>query len=151
MKAELSPLKLHDFLILNYQFDFKIPKREIRDLEKLFSSYSVEVDFEFKVDEDSDMFMVELFLKINGSGRRKAGYVISAACSGVFSLEESNLSEDAKANLRSFSSVNILIGQLRNFIAQQTALAPFGVYWLPPINILDLHNKKLAALEAQQS
>ncbi len=150
MKAVPSPLKLHDFSILEYKYAFVLPKKKEIVLQELFASYPIDIDFKYAFEKEGDMFKVEVLLKINAGKRPRAGYSITAECGGLFSIGDDTLKEDVAANLRAYSTVNILIGQMRNFIAQQTALAPFGVYLLPPINIIDLYKKKELAAQKQK-
>jgi preprotein translocase subunit SecB len=71
------------------------------------------------------------------------GYKIMVEGGGTFKLKDpKNIEEGLKQNLSQFSTLNMMINNLRNIIFQITNLAPMGGYLLPPIDITKLLNDK---------
>lgn len=144
MLANCSPIKLVNFAVLQSQFRFIQPKRQIRDLSKLFDKYDIDIDFAHQQGDDS----IQVFVKIgiNQYSKPTPGYQVFVEGVAVFKLTETtSLSEKDISNLKYFSTVNILIGYLRNTIVTFTASAPLGPYLLPTIDVNDLFKKKKEA------
>jgi preprotein translocase subunit SecB len=144
MLAACSPIKLVNFAVLQSQFRFIQPKRQIKDPSKLFDLYEIDIDFAHQQNDDS----IQVFVKIevNQGNKPSPGYQVLVEGAAVFKLTTpTSLSEKEIGNLKFFSTVNILIGYLRNTIATLTASAPLGTYLLPTIDVTDLFNKKKEA------
>ncbi|HPQ35749.1 MAG TPA: protein-export chaperone SecB [Tenuifilaceae bacterium] len=143
MRAKQSPLKLAVFHLVKNSFEFIVPKEDEIIPQVLFESYPIDIDFAHQQLPDSTTHIqVFVEIKINNS-KKKSGYSIVVEGMGVFQLDDKNLENEVAYNLRIFSSLNMMINNLRNIIAQQTAFAPMGVYLMPPIDIKDLIGKKM--------
>ena len=142
MRAKSSPLKLLVFHLVKNSFEFIVPKEDEIVPQILFESYPIDIDFAHQPLQNSTTHIqVFVEIKINNS-KNKSGYALSVEGMGVFELDEKNIEKGIAYNLRIFSSLNMMINNLRNIIAQQTAFAPMGIYLMPPIDIKDLLEKK---------
>lgn len=141
MKAKVSPLKITDFNLLESNFQFIFPKDEEIDVQSLFDSYTIDVDF-FYIELDSENFQVGCKIGVNNSTKPKPGYKMFGEAIGDFQLKDVPMTKPKRENLRHYSSLNILINNLRNNFYQQSNTGPMSAYILPPIDILDLFKKK---------
>lgn len=149
MRAKKSPLKLEVFHLVRNNFEFIVPKETEVVPKVLFDSYPIDIDFIHQpIPESKSLVQVFVEIKINNS-KKKAGYSIVTEGMGVFELNAKNIEEEVVHNLRIFSTLNMMINNLRNIIAQQTAFAPMGAYLLPPIDIRDLLEKKRTQVKKQ--
>lgn len=141
MKANVSPLKLLNFYMLENHFQFEAPEKDVKNVMELFDRYDIEIDFSHFALEN-DFFEAHVKVKVNESQKHK-GYVLAAAGYGVFKLyEDSDMEEGVKDNLKGFSSVSIGINCIRNLFSTSTANAPMGRYILPAIDIQSLFRDK---------
>ena len=109
----------------------------------MFNGYELDIDFAHQINKDET---IQVFTKIevNNLEQSAVGYKLYIEGVANFSFTDSDqLTEPQKKNLKSFSTVNILIGYLRNSLATMTVSSPHGQYLLPPININDLFAKKV--------
>lgn len=142
MKAKFSPLELHTFELLNSSYKFNVPKKDEIDVTELFKSYSVSIDFSHS-DIENDLIQVFVIINVNNLKKPKEGYSLSAEGMGVFELlGNDKISDDLLNNLKFYSTVNMMINNLRNIMFQLTNVGPLNGYILPPIDILDLFKKK---------
>lgn len=142
MIAIPSEIHLENFAVLQSHYKFEPPKRNPKDLQKLFKSYEIDIDFTHHVNDDKT---IQVFTKISVNQCEKPlpGYQLFVEGAAVFLLDATNdLTEDEEKNLKFYSTVNILIGYLRNTLTAITASSPMGPYLLPPINMADLFHKK---------
>lgn len=142
MIALKSEIQLDNFVVLQSHYGFSPPQKIPKDINKLFRSYQIDIDF---VHQEKDERKIQVFTKIsvNQSGNPIPGYQLFVEGTAQFSFNETNeLAGVEKINLKFFSTVSILIGNLRNTLTAMTASAPLGPYQLPLINITDLFNKK---------
>ncbi len=142
MIALPSEIKLESFAVLQAHYEFNPPKRNPKDPKKLFNSYEIDVDFAHHVNEDKT---IQVFTKISVNWGETAlpGYQLFVEGAAFFSLERTEeLTEKEESNLKFYSTVNILIGYLRNTLMTMTSSAPMGPYLLPPVNMTDLFRKK---------
>jgi len=138
MIAQSSDIKLEHFAVLQSHYEFEQPKKKLRDVQKIFDAYEINIDFAHH-DEDEDN-TIHVFVKI-GINRVKntlPGYKLLVEGVGIFSLKEDDLSEDKFNNLKFYSTVSIIIGYLRNTLSGITSSAPFGPYLLPTIDMQQL-------------
>lgn len=151
MKAKASPLRLKHFELIESQFQFIVPEVEvIDDVRELFDTYSLEVDFSHE-DLEDELIQVNCSVKVNKGRSPLAGYSMLADAIGVFEIQDSEeLDEDKLGNLKFYSTLNMMINNLRNIIFQQSNLGPMKGYLLPPIDVLDLFEKKRKELERQK-
>ncbi len=144
MNALPSEIKLIDFNVLQSHYKYIPAKKQLKtkDVTLLHNSYELDIDFSHQENKDG-LLRVFAKIEINGSDKPSSGYqlYIEGVADFVFT-ETSNLTELQKNNLKTFSTVNILIGYLRGSLASLTAASPLGQYLLPPININDLFAKK---------
>lgn len=142
MKAKFSPLELERFELLESYYEFIVPEKEEIDLTELFKSYAVEVNFEHIPQED-DHIQVFVEIKVNRLKKPKVGYSMATYGMGIFRLPNTKkIPENLIGNLRNYSTLNMMINNLRNIMFQTTNLGPMGGYLLHPIDILDLFEKK---------
>jgi preprotein translocase subunit SecB len=141
MKAKVSPLKITEFNLLESNFQFIFPKDEEIDVPKLFDSYSVDVEF-FHKKLDSENFQVGCKIGVNNTPKPKPGYKMFGEAIGIFQLKDVAMTKPTRDNLKYYSSLNILINNLRNNFFQQSNTGPMSAYILPPIDIMDLFKKK---------
>lgn len=142
MIALPSEIHLESFAVLQSHYQFIEPKRSIKDPLKIFKTYEIDIDFAHQVNEDKT---IQVFTKISVNQNEKPlpGYQLFVEGAAVFSLDETEeLTEAEEKNLKFYSTVNILIGYLRNTLTAITASSPMGPYLLPPINMADLFRKK---------
>jgi preprotein translocase subunit SecB len=141
MKAQKSPINLEYFAVLQSHYEFIQPKKEPKDLKKLFDLYELNIDFSH-LPEDSGEIKVFVKIGINNLKKPLPGYKVLVEGVGIFILTNNSIQEKEQENLKFYSTVSILIGYLRNSISGSTASAPFGPYLLPPIDINDLFRQK---------
>lgn len=146
MKAKFSPLQLLDFKLLESHYEFIVPKEDGINVKDLFQSYAVDIDFGIgKSDIEGE---IQLFTKIEvNKTKRKAlpGYKLMVEGGGTFRIQDpENVEEGLRNNLSQFSTLNMMINNLRNIMYQITNLGPMGGYLLPPINISQLLRDKAA-------
>jgi preprotein translocase subunit SecB len=142
MIAIPSEIHLESFAVLQSHYQFIEPKRSIKDPMKIFKTYEIDIDFAHQVNEDKT---IQVFTKISVNQTEKPlpGYQLFVEGGAVFTLDEAEgLTEAEEKNLKFYSTVNILIGYLRNTLTAITASSPMGPYLLPPINMADLFRKK---------
>ncbi|MBN7810962.1 preprotein translocase subunit SecB [Algoriphagus sp. H41] len=144
MKAKFSPLQLLDFKLLESHYEFIVPKNEEINVKELFQSYPVDIDFGIgKTEVDGE---IQLFTKIevNRAGKKPlAGYKLMVEGGGTFQIQDpDNVEEGLRNNLSQFSTLNMMINNLRNILYQITNLGPMGGYLLPPIDITQLLKDK---------
>jgi preprotein translocase subunit SecB len=142
MKAKFSPLELLKFELLQSQLKFIVPEIDEIDVHELFKSYAVNIDFNHNYLED-EKIQVFVSVKVNNSRKPKHGYSMLAEGMGIFKVsDQENLNEKLLGNLKYYSTLNMMINNLRNIMYQTSNLGPMGGYLLPPIDILDLFKKK---------
>jgi preprotein translocase subunit SecB len=151
MKAKFSPLKLLDFKLLESRYEFIIPDEEEINFKDLFQSYPVDIDFGIgKTDLEGE---IQLFTKIEVNfGKKKSlpGYKLMVEGGGTFRIQDpENVEEGLRNNLSQFSTLNMMINNLRNIMYQITNLGPMGGYLLPPIDISQLLRDKAGELEKE--
>lgn len=144
MKAKFSPLQLLDFKLLESHYEFIVPEEEDVNVPDLFRSYPVDIDFGMgKTDIEGE---IQLFTKIEVNFTKKKslpGYKIMVEGGGTFRIQDpENVDEGLRNNLSQFSTLNMMINNLRNIIYQITNLGPMGGYLLPPIDISQLLRDK---------
>jgi preprotein translocase subunit SecB len=142
MKAKFSPLELLTFELLNSSYNFNVVKDEKLDIQKLFQSYSVNIDFDHFFEEDGTI-RVFAEIKVNNLKKPKVGYELSVTGMGLFKIKApTDVDEKILSNLKYYSTLNMMINNLRNIMFQISNIGPLGGYLLPPIDILDLFKKK---------
>ena len=143
MKASLSPLKLTSFALLRASYEYIVPEKVKKNATPItfFERYSIDIDFSHK-EEDCGIAVI-VKIEINNIEKVISGYKLFFEAGGTFSLpSKESLKEDVYNNLYFYSTVNIIIGNIRNIIASTTANGPFGTYLLPPIDINSLFKAK---------
>jgi preprotein translocase subunit SecB len=146
MKAKFSPLQLLDFKLLESHYEFIIPNQEEINVKDLFQSYPVDIDFGIgKTEVEGE---IQLFTKIEVNFTKKKslpGYRLMVEGGGTFRIQDpENVDEGLRNNLSQFSTLNMMINNLRNIMYQITNLGPMGGYLLPPIDISQLLRDKAA-------
>jgi preprotein translocase subunit SecB len=145
MKAKFSPLQLLDFKLLESHIEFVVPDEGELDVKQLFQSYSVDIDFGLQENENDHEIQLFTVIQINlGEQETLPGYKIMVEGGGTFRIQNpEELDENLKKNLTQFSTLNMMINNLRNIIYQITNLGPMGGYLLPPIDISQLLRDKV--------
>ena len=147
MKAKFSPLQLQVFELLQTSYEFIVPKQDEIDVPNLFKSYSVEIDFSHIV-RDNDEIQIFVKIQVNNLKKPKDGYKLSAEGMGIFEINKTEkLSEGLLGNLRFYSTLNMMINNLRNILFQISNFGPLPGYLLPPIDIMDLFKKQQNAVK----
>ena len=145
MIAQLSPLILLDFAIINSSFRFIAPP-DNSDIRKLVSDYLIDIDF--AIIPESVNARVFIKAAINQGETELPGYAIFAEGVAVFELSKTaTLNEEDKKSLLQYSAVSIALNSLRGFISSLTANAPFGRYILPSIDVNNLFQQKAKAIQ----
>lgn len=145
--AKKSVLELIDFSIIESQYKFVPPtdKSHKIDIDDTFRNYDVFIDYMLR-SQDEQHIVIRSKVVINPEGDSNddvlTGYHLLVEGAAIFSLEEEGLSDEELRNLINFSSVSILISNIRGYIANLTAYAPFGKYILPAIDVRSLINEK---------
>ena len=144
MKAKFSPLQLLDFKLLESHFEFLVPEESEIDIKELFQSYSVDIDFGIRNNEEAQEIQLFTMIQVNsGEEGSLPGYKIMVEGGGTFRIQNPDeLEDNLKNNLTQFSTLNMMINNLRNIIYQITNLGPMGGYLLPPIDIMQLLRDK---------
>ncbi|WPR77037.1 preprotein translocase subunit SecB [Algoriphagus sp. NG3] len=151
MKAKFSPLQLLDFKLLESHYEFVVPEQDDLDPIVLFSSYPVEIDFDMSpIEEDGEIQLITRIEVNVEDGNKIPGYKLMVEGGGTFKISESEeIEEGLRNNLLKFSTLNMMINNLRNIIYQITNLGPLGGYLLPPIDITKLLNDKAKEQEVK--
>jgi len=138
MIAQSSAIKLKHFAVLQSHYEFEHPKKELKNVQKIFDAYEIDIDFAHH-DEDEDK-TIHVFVKIgiNQANKTLPGYKLLIEGVGIFSLKEEDLTEEKINNLKFYSTVSIIVGYLRNTLSGITASAPYGPYLLPAIDMQHL-------------
>lgn len=151
MIALKSALNLEHFAVLQSHYEFNPPKRSPKDKTKFFQSYEVDIDFAHHFDDDG---LIRVFVKIgiNWSKDSLPGYKLFVEGAGFFRLVNGEISMHDQESLKFFSTVNLIIGYLRNSLASMTSSAPMGPYLLPAIDLGILFKRKseFAKTEAKE-
>jgi preprotein translocase subunit SecB len=140
MEAKFSKLKLERFELLESHYGFNVPEEDvIDDIQELFNTHKVNVEFNHQ--EEGGRTIVHCQIEVNKN--EDPGYSIMTMALGIFKIDDpSSLEESTVQNLKQYSTLNMIINNLRNIMFQTTCLGPMGGYTLPPIDVLDLFMKK---------
>ena len=151
MKAKVSPLHIQDFELLEFNYKFIVPEQtEIDNVKELFQSYEIDIDFAHR-DLNESTFQVMCKVEVNNLKKPQPGYAVFAEGLGVFELDNKvSLDNSTKGNLKFYSSLNMMINNLRNIIYQNTNIGPMGGYLLPPIDIVNLFDQKRKSQEKKK-
>jgi len=142
MIAQLSAIKLEHFAVLQSHYEFEQPKKNVKNVQKIFDAYEIDIDFAHHDEDEHNTIHVFVKIGINHKKKTLPGYKLLVEGVGVFSLKEENLSEEKINNLKFYSTVSIIVGYLRNTLSGITASAPFGPYLLPTIDMQQLFTLK---------
>jgi len=138
MIAHSSAIKLEHFAVLQSHYEFEQPKKELKNVQKVFDAYEIDIDFAHHDDEEDNTIHVFVKIGINQAKKTLPGYKLLVEGVGMFSLKEEDLPVEKINNLKFYSTVSIIIGYLRNTLSGITASAPFGPYLLPAIDMQHL-------------
>ncbi len=142
MKAKFSPLELRSFELLESHFSFNVPKEDEIEVSALFKSYGVNIDFSHNF-LDNNEIQVFVNIEVNNLKKPKPGYSLIAEGVGIFKIgNQDELSDNLLGNLKFYSTLNMIINNLRNIMFQSSNIGPMGGYLLPPVDIVDLFKKK---------
>lgn len=138
MIAQSSAIKLEHFAVLQSHYEFEQPKKELKDVQKIFDAYEIDIDFAHHDEDEDNTIHVFVKIGINQAKKTLPGYKLLVEGVGMFSLKEEDLPEENINNLKFYSTVSIIVGYLRNTLSGTTASAPFGPYLLPAIDMQQL-------------
>lgn len=138
MIAQSSAIRLKKFAVLQSHYAFEQPKKNIRNVQKTFDSYKIDIDFAHHDEDKNNLIHVFVKIGINQSKKTVPGYKLLVEGVGIFYLNEEGLAKQEIINLKYYSTVSIIIGYLRNTLSAITASAPFGPYLLPTIDMQHL-------------
>jgi preprotein translocase subunit SecB len=146
MLAKRSPLKWHDFALLQSYFRFVAPNEDNSEVHvvQLFESYVIDIDFVIKkpVNGKRQVFMKVL---VNWPEGGPAGYKLFVEAVGLFSVDgEGDMREDVRKNLAHYSTVNLMLNRIRAHISMITGTSVLGSYVLPAVDVKDLFMQKAA-------
>lgn len=145
MIIKKSPLNLDQFFITRLEIQFKDPDSyEGFDSEEQMKNLEVDIDFAIRRASDQ-LFHIWVKTDINKGKVQLPGYRISAECLGVFQLFEDVDSEDMLKRLVHTSALVMTINYLRAYINNATSAMPWGGYFIPSIDMQDLHARKIEA------
>ena len=147
MKANISPLKLTSFALLRASYEYIVPGKVKKNTtpNNFFDDYEIDIDFSHQ--EEGCGIAVMVKVEVNNIKKAKPGYKLFVEAGGTFSLPaKETLKEEVYNNLYFYSTVSIVIGNIRNIIAATTANGPFGTYLLPSIDINSLFKAKKEGL-----
>jgi len=146
MKVAESNLELVEFVIINSNYKFIDPRKEV-NIGEIFSKYEIEMDFgkrDIKTEEDEHLFNVFVKVLINQSDQPQPGYQILAEGISVFRIKNpGQLDDKTLTNLKNISALSISINNLRNYITNITAYGPFGKYIFPAVDVNQLIRQKM--------
>jgi preprotein translocase subunit SecB len=149
MISKPSPLKLDQFYITKAHIEFSDPPEtdevSIDDIQILIDSYTVDIDFAIRRNKSA----INIFVKAdinNDELNAKPGYKISSECIGVFLFLE-ELPEDDIKRLINTSALVMTLNYLRAYISGVTSPMPWNKYFIPSIDMQDLHAKKSALIK----
>lgn len=151
MKAKFSQLKLLDFKLLETHYEFQVSGQDEIDVKELFLAYPVEIDFDMGIGEEEEDIQLVVMIGVNLDKQSLLpGYQLKVEGGGTFRIKDSeHIEEGLKNNLSQFSTLNMMINNLRNIIYQITNLGPMGGYLLPPIDISRLLKDKAGQQEKE--
>lgn len=150
MLAKRSPLKWHEFALLQSYFRFVAPKQGNGDVDihGLFESYAIDIDFVIKKPVDGKR---QVFTKVlvNWPEDGPVGYKLFVEAVGLFSIEgEEGMNEEVRKNLAYYSTVNMMLNRIRAHISVITATSALGSFVLPAVDVKDLFAQKAAKKKA---
>lgn len=146
MLAKRSPLKWHEFALLQSYFRFVAPEEGNGgdQVEQLFASYGIDIDFVIKKPVNGKR---QVFTKVlvNWPDGGPAGYKLFVEAVGLFSIDgEDEMKEEIRKNLAHYSTVNMMLNRIRAHISVITATSALGSFVLPAVDIKDLFQQKAA-------
>ena len=138
-----SPLVWQDFALLELQFETISPSNTKEDFDpnEYYAAYPIAADFAIQDHEE----YIQVFFKteINATETPLPGYKLFCIAMGVFTLNDgADLPDEQLNNLKSYSTLNLVINRLRHHIRNITAESAFGPYEYPTIDINELFQQK---------
>jgi hypothetical protein len=145
MNVKLSPLKVDQFGIVASRLLWIEPENgPPESWDAQFAQYDIDIDFGIESQEEGQ-HLAWVSVGVNNIDNPLPGYSLSADGFGTFSGEGAEaLDPRVLSNLKSFSSINMVLNKLRGHLALLTASSILGVYELPAIDIADCMRRKFA-------
>lgn len=150
MKIKMSPLSIRDLAVINFDYGF-IPSNKEENLREYFDKYEIDINFALKEYNESTY---QLFVKaeINYQDTKQLpGYEIFCECTGIFDVDNSEITAEEKRALLSNSALVITLNFLRFYIASSTSNFPYGKFLLPSLDLKDLLNKRAQLVKKQKN
>jgi preprotein translocase subunit SecB len=149
MIANTSPLKLINFYLYDKYYRYIEPEKEVENWNEITDQYPIDIDFHHQSLEE-DYFQVSVSIEVNPGEEKLPGIHLATHGIGIFQLPDAEkLNESVAGNLRVFSSLNIVINNLRGELNNATSQSPIGRYYLPAIDIGSLIKSKQAQEQAE--
>jgi hypothetical protein len=153
IEASLSPLKLGHFHLLESAVSFINPEKKtsIEERKAIIAQYKFEFELDFGK-RDNNTFFTYVELSFNSEAEPDTpclpGYSVYLSAIGSFRVDDfDKLTTSEKSNLVHYSTVNYIIGRLRDHLYQVTSLSVWGAYTLPSVDMKDLLDKWFASQE----
>lgn len=142
----ISPLRLDKFFIDRIQVEANV---EYDKRDELVLILDVDPQH-LRHTEEPDVHQLVLAVHFGKAEEDAAGtpYFGEAVGRALFHIEGADMSEEEKAQLVLMNGAAILYGLIRGQIAQITAMSHFGVFLLPPTNLVQAFKNKLALAES---
>lgn len=154
----ISPMQLNNYFVEEISIKENPAFDSSPDVERHIGTINCALNFAKGIDV-ADHFKVQMIVSVEPSTIPPAldPYQISLTVVGFFSFPPgtSQMSDFDKDKLVSLNGSSILFGLARGLVAQATGIGQYGKYLLPPVNFLELWQKKqsteLPLLANQQS
>lgn len=144
----ISPLRLDKFLVdrIHVEANSDYDKRD-----ELVLALDVDPQH-LRHTEDTDVHQLILAVRFGRAEEDAEGtpYFGEAVGRAFFHIEGDDMSEEDKAQLILMNGAAILYGLLRGQIAQITSMSHFGMFLLPPTDLVEAFRDKLALAEASE-
>ena len=135
MKVKKSILTLREFWVVESNLVSVLPVKE----NQLFEDISLDIDFDILEGEDN--FKLILRIEGNKGKKKKIGYSFTIVSEGIFNFTK-KIEEKETNSMLLFSALPMMIANVRGYLANISAYAPFGKYLLPSIDMKDLIENK---------
>ncbi len=135
MKIKKSILTLTEFWIVESNLVSILPLNE----KQLFQDIDLDIDFDIL--EADEYFKLVLKIEGNKGKKKKVGYSFTIVSEGIFNFTK-KIEEKEMNSMLLFSALPMMIANIRGYLANITAYAPFGKYLLPSIDMKDLIESK---------
>jgi hypothetical protein len=145
MIANSAPLEIIDFKVKAIQFQY-IASTTGEDFEE-YNTYPINLDFDFVQGVGKNFFTLEVKLSSNFSSDMQPGYSYKIDAMAEFFFNEEKFNSGKKTFTIFQNGLEILIGQVRGYLASISAFCPVGIYHLPTLDLIKLMERKFQELQ----